>query len=404
VWAALIDVNAVRFGRCGRPIFGYQEWCREVAGVSVGELSVAAMRSVVRRYSDACFETARRRRCGERARYPRRKKALFPLRWYRGTFWVEDGRRVRLSVARGRPDLRVRLARPVPYPADSWRSVTLVVDGGRLCLDVTAAVPIEDHDLDPNRIGGVDVGIIHPFAVASGEEALFVSGRAIRAEERLHLADAKARARKGAAKQQRRGQRGSRRWRRLRAAQRRAEARSRRRVRHAHHQAAKTVVAWAIDQRVGTLVVGDPAGITLRDAGRYQNRRLHAWRRTHLVGALVDKAERSGITVVRVDERRTSSTCPQCARSVPKPNGRRFSCPHCGHYGHRDLVAARNIAARGGGHTTTPVVVTHRRAGTVPARRDRRRHHMDARRSCPAPGHPKPGSRSPVPARIAEAA
>jgi hypothetical protein len=62
VWAALIDVNAVRFGRCARPIFGYQEWCREVAGVSVGELSVTAMRSVVRRYSDACFETARRRR------------------------------------------------------------------------------------------------------------------------------------------------------------------------------------------------------------------------------------------------------------------------------------------------------------------------------------------------------
>ena len=184
VWAALIDVNAVRFRCRARPIFGYQEWCREVAGVSVGELSVAAMRSVVRRYSDACFETARRRRCGERARYPRRKKALFPLRWYQGTFCVEEGRRVRLSVARGRPDLRVRLARPVAYPLDAWRSVTLVVDGGRLCLDVTAAVPIEDHDLDPNRIGGVDVGIIHPFAVASGEEALLVSGRAIRAEDR----------------------------------------------------------------------------------------------------------------------------------------------------------------------------------------------------------------------------
>jgi hypothetical protein len=61
-----------------------------------------------------------------------------------------------------------------------------------------------------------------------------------------------------AAKTPRRGQRGSRRWKQLRAAQRRAEARHRRRVRHAHHQAAHTVVAWALGQRMGTLVVGHP--------------------------------------------------------------------------------------------------------------------------------------------------
>jgi len=404
VWAALIEVNAARFRRGARPIFSYQEWCREIAGVAVGELSAPAMRSVVRRYSDACFETARRRRRGERARYPRRKKTLVPLRWYRGTFRVKDARRVRLSVARQQPDLWVRLARPIPYPVDQLRSVTLVVEVGRLCLDVTAAVPIEEHNLDPTRVGGIDVGIIHPLAVAAGDEALLVSGRAIRAEERLHLADTKARARRMSPRQPRRGQRGSRRWRRLRAAQRRAEARSRRRVRQAHHAAAKTAVAWAVERRVGTLIVGDPAGITRRDAGRHQNRRLYAWRRTHLVGALMDKAERAGIRVLRIDERRTSSTCPECTQPVPKPKGRQFSCPQCGHAGHRDLVAARNIAARGGGPTTTPVVVTHRRVGTAPARRDRRRHQMDRRRSCPAPGHSEEERRSSNLARIAEAA
>jgi hypothetical protein len=36
------------------------------------------------------------------------------------------------------------------------------------------------------------------------------------------------------------------------------------------------------------------------------------------------------------------------------------------------------------------VLVTHRRAGQPPARRDRRRHLMDRRRSCPAPGRPPP--------------
>jgi hypothetical protein len=34
-----------------------------------------------------------------------------------------------------------------------------------------------------------------------------------------------------------------------------------------------------------------------------------------------------------------------------------------------------------------PVLVEHRRAGVVPARRDRRRHLHDRRRSCLASGH-----------------
>lgn len=98
MWAALIEVNEARFRRHARPIFGYQAWCCEIAGVEVGELSVAAMRSVVRRYSSACCEVAKRKRAGERARYPRRKRGLVPLRWSTGTFSVE-GRRVRGSMA-----------------------------------------------------------------------------------------------------------------------------------------------------------------------------------------------------------------------------------------------------------------------------------------------------------------
>jgi transposase len=48
-----------------------------------------------------------------------------------------------------------------------------------------------------------------------------------------------------------------------------------------------------------------------------------------------------------VDERGTSSTCPHCRRRVPRPAGRVLTCPHCPFTGHRDLVAAASIAARG---------------------------------------------------------
>ena len=390
VWAALIDVNQARFRGHARPIFGYRDWYREIAGVPVGELSVTAIRSVVRRYSDACFVTAARKRVGERARYPRRKRGLVPLRWSSGTFRVEH-QRVRLSVAQGAPECWVRLARPVPYPIESLRSVTLLVDAGRLVLDVTAGLEVQDHDLDPGRVAGVDLGIIHPIAAGTANQGLLISGRAVRAEERLHLADTKARDRKMATKTPRPGQRGSKRWRQLRAKQRRAEATSQRRIRQAHHEAAKHLVEWAVAQRVATLVVGDPRGITDHDFGPVHNRRLRTWRRTHLMGAITDKATLAGITVSRVDERGTSSTCPNpaCRSRVPKPSGRNFSCPSCGYRGHRDLVGAHNIAAkRGGTPTSPPVLVEHRRVGTPTQRRDRRRHLMDEHRSCPASGRP----------------
>jgi len=394
VWAWLLDTNRLRRQQGERPGIGYQALCRELTRMgSFGELSVAGARSVLKRYSGAWFQAAKRRNQQQDAGFPRRKRGLVPVRFYNGTFRLQ-GDRVRLPVARGQPELWVRLARPLPYPAEQVRAVTLLADGGRLWLAVTAAIPVQHHDLDPGGVAGVDLGIIHPYAVVTQQAGLLVSGRAIRAESYLHRNDQQARYARAARRAPKPGQRGSRRWRRHRARVRRAEARHRRRVHQAQHQAAKQLIAFAVQQRVGTLLVGDPTGITEKDAGRVQNWRLRQWRRTHLLQALRDKAELAGIAVRLVDERSTSSTCPACHRRIPKPKGRRFFCPHCKFLGHRDLVGARNIAAKaGGGPTSThlPVLVEHRRAGRTPARRDRRRHLHDQRRrrSCLASGHPR---------------
>jgi IS605 OrfB family transposase len=382
VWAWLLDTNRQRHQQGEPAISNYQALCRELArSGGFGELSTVGARSVLRRYSDAWFQAAKRRRAGQQhAGFPRRKRALVPVRYYHGTFIIQ-GRQVRLPVAKGRPALWVRLARPLPYPPEQVRAVTLLAEGGRLWLAVTAAVPVEQHEVDPGKVMGVDLGIIHPYAVVTEDAGLLVSGRALRTEAYLHRADQQARQTKAARRAPKPGQGGSRRWRRHRARLRRVEARHRRRVHPAQHEAAKQVIAFAVQQRVGTLVVGDPSGITAQDAGRVQNWRLRQWRRTHLLQALQDKAEQAGIVVRLVDERGTSSTCPACHQRVPKPSGRQFRCRHCGLQGHRDLVGAANIAARiGGGPTSTalPLLVEHRR----------RHLHDRRRRFCLASGHP----------------
>ena len=253
-------------------------------------------------------------------------------------------------------------------------------------MDVTAEVPVAAYPdgagPDPGRVAGIDLGIIHPYAAAGPDgQLLLVSGRAIRAECRQHLREVKARTRAVARRAPKPGQRGSRRWRQYRRRQQAAEARHRRRVRQAQHEGAKALVGWAVQHRVGTLAVGDPREVLGIDAGRRHNQRVRSWRIGHLIRALSDKAQAAGIALTMVDERGTSSTCPACAQRVPKPAGRVFSCPHCGHGGHRDLVAAANIAARAGGGIIPAEMIggiTHRRAGAHlpgvhPARRDPRR-------------------------------
>jgi IS605 OrfB family transposase len=410
VWACVLELNAWRRARQDRPLASYQELCRELAASgpgTFGELDSVGARSVLRRYSDAWFAAAKRCKEGDqRACFPRRRRALMPLRWYHGTFTLA-GRRLRIPVAGGRPALWVRLDRHLPYPQDQVRSVTLLYDAGRLWVDVTAEVPVACYpagqEPDGGRIAGVDLGIIHPYAVADpGGEGLLVSGRAVRAEHRMHLADRKARARAVARRAPKPGQKGSRRWRHYRRRQRLAEARHRRRVRQAQHEAAKTVIAWAVNRRIGTLAVGDPRGVLNIPAGRRHNQRTRDWRIGHLITVLKDKAEVAGISLQLVDERGTSSTCPACHSRVPKPAGRVLACPACQFTGHRDLSAAASIAARHGGGITPviPAGVTHRRVGAhlpgvAPSRRDpRRRAHRRGGRGSPGRHRPPPPAQS----------
>jgi putative transposase len=291
------------------------------------------------------------------------------------------------------------------------RSVTLVHQAGRLYVDVCAEVPLASYDQgaepDPQRVAGVDLGVIHPYAVAGPEakarsslDEHFVpragctspSGAPARAPWR-DAPRRRASAARGAGASTDGAAPGSRRWRKYRRRSTILEARHRRRLAQARHEAAKAVVGFAVSQRIGTLVLGDPVGVLDLEAGRRHNQRLRDWRPGELKAALIDKATVARIKVLVVDERGSSSTCPSCHRRVPKPKGRSFFCPYCVLVGHRDIVGAVNIAARGprgGDLVSMPDTITHRRAGRhLPgagrSRRDLRRTRWEISRTLREP-------------------
>jgi transposase len=357
-----------------------------------GQLTAHCAQDVTKAWSAAFFETMKRRKKGEQARLPLRKRWLVPVTWRKGEFALSaasEGRRARavLSTARGYASLELALSGDHPYDPELVRAVRLVEEGGELFMDITSWVAVPQSEAVPDKVAGVDPGIIHPLAIAVGDQALLVSGRAVRAEEFLHLEDQKARQRKMATKrsplrakpgQARRT--GSRRWKQLAQSQRKAEARDRRVVKLAGNRAARLAAGFMVANYVTLAVIGNPTGIEKKASGREQNRRTARWARTHQRDALSYRLEEVGIQTALTEERGTSSSCPTCGAKAAK-KGRRLVCTilACNKAHHRDVAGAQNMVTKLG-HVPLDIAHTeHRRVGS-PARRDRRRHLFDADR------------------------
>jgi transposase len=331
----------------------------------------------------------KRLKSGERASLPLRKHHLVPVTWRKDSFTLTASSpghrsRVTLNTARGTKSLTLSISRDHPYDPERVRAVRLLDDAGELFLDITAWVKVTPATVDPKKVAGIDPGIIHPLVVATGDKALVISGRALRAEEFLHLEDQKlrdehlakhrkpVRAYPGKPRQE-----GSRRWRKINALRRAADAKSRRRVHQAANRAARLAVDFAEHHGAGSIVIGNPIGIEKKDSGRIQNRRVSRWPRARTRNVVQFRAEERGIAFEAVDERGTRSRCPSCDSPATK-SGRKLSCTDktCKRQHHRDVAGAQNIAKAHGGAVTDLAHIEHRRVGT-PSRRDRRRLHHD---------------------------
>ena len=223
---------------------------------------------------------------------------------------IGDYHRARLEGARGQADLVYR--------------------NGRMFLFVTVEVP-DGSPVTPTGWIGVDLGIRN-LAVDSDGEA--------------HSGEATLAARSRIAK--------------LRAGLQSAGTKSakrhlcklRRRERHFHahtnHVLSKKIVRKAKDTGRG-IAIEDLNGIRDRVTVRKAQRStLHSWSFFQLRSFLAYKAALSGVTLVAVDPRNTSRTCPECG-SIDKASRRsqaEFVCTGCGFADNADHVGARNIASR----------------------------------------------------------
>jgi putative transposase len=98
------------------------------------------------------------------------------------------------------------------------------------------------------------------------------------------------------------------------------------------------------------IALEDLEGIRSRGTVRRGQRRvLHGWAFAQLRRLVEDKAALRGVTVVAVDPRHTSRTCPACGLidKANRTSQARFVCIGCGFAGPADHIAAQNIAALG---------------------------------------------------------
>jgi putative transposase len=260
----------------------------------------------------ATIETTRAlRKTHPQMKYPWRTMRYYPFKWPAQAVHKEKGR-VILPMGKGHKSLVL----PLELPENSG-ACTLVWNHGfelHVCVEVAAAATAPGK-----RRATVDLGEIHLAAVTTdASNALIVTGRGIRSLKRQRNQQLGK-----LAKKQSRCKKYSRRWKNLQRAKNKQCRRAERRIHDLRHKAARQIIDFCVEHKVGTLFIGNPHGVRNRDTGRHHNHRMAGWEYGKDIDYLTHKAKQAHIMSFTGSERGTSSRCPVC--------------------GHRDLVGSVNM-------------------------------------------------------------
>lgn len=305
----------------------------------------------------AFHEIQKKRKTQPQHHYPRATLRQYSILWPAQAVKVKGNRMV-LPMGKGRISLRLDCRLEFPFEIGAVKIVWK--DGWE--LHVTGESK-EEVKCPGEGKACTDLGEIHQTAtVTDGKKALVVSGRGIRTIKRQRQMALGEIARKRA-----KCQKGSRRYRKLQRARRKISSRTKRRVLDLRHKGLRAVVNWLVEEKVGTLYIGNPDGVRKRRSGRHHNDRLAKWEYGQDITLLSHKCEGVGIAALTGNERGTSSQCPHCQHKQ-RPKGRTFTCQSCGSVIHRDVMGGANQHPIAYG-TAAPIPLSHdityRRPGSL---------------------------------------
>ena len=292
-------------------------------------LPVNLQRGTLKRLDGAYQAFFRRVSAGEKPGFPRFRGAS---RFDSFGFLQFAGISLRNGALRfkGMPgSLRVHMHRPLPNECDI-RSCTIKRAGEKWLVGFVVKIATPDQR-EGKRAIGVDLGI-STFATLSNGNTIPSLRAARSAERRLRVAQ-RAFVRK---------HKGSRGYRKARAAVRQCHAKvARRRANHLHQASAELVRNYEVIVVEALNVRGLVLGLLAKH--------IHDASWSAFISMLRYKAEWAGARLIEVAAHGTSRDCSNCGAAVPKKlSQRRHDCPECGLSIDRDLNASLNILCRAG--------------------------------------------------------
>jgi putative transposase len=156
----------------------------------------------------------------------------------------------------------------------------------------------------------------------------------------------------------------SRRYKRIKAAKNRSNAKHKRVMRDIQHKISRAIVDVAEELSAGTIVMGDirhlADGINI---GKSNNQKISQMGHGVMRRYVEYKAQAKGIKVELQEESYTSQTCCECG-SRNKVSGRVYRCQACGATLHRDVNGQINILSKWkhgeAGKIKAPTIIKHR--------------------------------------------
>lgn len=260
----------------------------------------------------------------------------YDLVWNRDYSILKDGR-LSVNTLEGRIKVPVNWIHiPEPYRHGKFGTARLLNRNGKWLLLIPSTVELPEPD-QPQQVVGVDMGVrFLATSYDSDGSTVFYDGKEVKSK-REHYKRLRA-------SLQKRGTRSARR--RLRNIGKREN----RWMRDVNHQVSKALVSR--QSKPTLFALENLEGVRhATEKVRVQDRYVQVSWAFHQLRQMIEyKAKKAGHSVIVVDPRYTSQTCPKCG-TVRKANRDKrlheYHCSNCGYRSNDDRVAAMNIQRLG---------------------------------------------------------